>query len=67
MARQTYSVQALVWCVTPTPRMDSNLQQQAKFIEMFTPDNPLTEEIEAGQIWQNVVIVCKSKAWNHTV
>jgi hypothetical protein len=48
-------VKAVVWCVLPQPRMDSTLQAQAKFIDMFTVDN------EKGKIWSNVVIICKGK------
>ena len=53
-----YNVKAVVWCILPTVRMDANLQAQAKFINMFTPEN------EAGKIWTNVVIVCKGKVRN---
>eukprot|EP00092_Neocalanus_flemingeri_P004241 GFUD01004561.1.p1 GENE.GFUD01004561.1~~GFUD01004561.1.p1 ORF type:complete len:421 (+),score=123.54 GFUD01004561.1:440-1702(+) len=56
-----YNVKAVVWCIMPTPRMDANLQAQAKFIDMFTPDDEKTAENEAGQIWNNVVIICKGK------
>ena len=48
-------VKAVVWCVLPQPRMDSTLQAQAKFIDMFTDKN------DKGQIWANVVIICKGK------
>ena len=56
-----YNVKAVVWCIMPTPRMDANLQAQAKFIDMFTPDDEKTPENEAGKIWNNVFIVCKGK------
>ena len=56
-----YCVKAVVWCIMPTPRMDANLQAQAKFIDMFTPDDPNTAENEEGKIWNNVVIICKGK------
>jgi len=56
-----YNVKAVVWCIMPTPRMDANLQAQAKFIDMFTPDDDKTSENEAGKIWNNVVIICKGK------
>jgi len=55
------SIKAVLWFVMPTPRMDSMLQQQAKFIESFTTEDESTREKEAGQIWTNVVIVCKGK------
>lgn len=58
---QEYCVKAVVWCIMPTPRMDANLQAQAKFIDMFTPDDEKTTENEAGKIWNNVVIICKGK------
>jgi len=48
-------VKAVVWCVLPQPRMDSTLQAQAKFIDMFT------DKSDKGKIWANVVIVCKGK------
>ena len=48
-------VKAVVWCVLPQPRMDSTLQAQAKFIDMFTDKN------DKGKIWANVVIICKGK------
>ena len=56
-----YNMKAVVWCIMPTPRMDANLQAQAKFIDMFTPDDEKTSENEAGKIWNNVVIICKGK------
>lgn len=34
-----YNILAVIWCVLPQPRMDSTLQNQAKFIDMFTMDN----------------------------
>jgi len=45
-------VAAVVWCVLPQIRMDSVLQAQARFIDMFT---------DKGRIWSNVVILCKGK------
>ena len=48
-------VKAVVWCVLPQPRMDSTLQAQAKFIDMFT------DKKDKGKIWSNVVIICKGK------
>lgn len=60
-ANHLYNVKAVVWCIMPTPRMDANLQAQAKFIDMFTPDDEKTPENEAGRIWNNVVIICKGK------
>ena len=45
----------------PTPRMDAILQAQADFIDMFTMEDESTAKVEAGQIWPNVVIVCKGK------
>ena len=59
-----YCVKAVVWCIMPTPRMDANLQAQAKFIDMFTPDDPNTPQNEEGRIWKNVVIICKGKVEN---
>ena len=56
-----YKVRAVVWNVMPTPRMDAILQAQAEFIDMFTMEDEKTVKIEAGQIWPNVVIVCKGK------
>jgi len=60
-ANHLYCVKAVVWCIMPTPRMDANLQAQATFIDMFTPDDEKTSVNEAGKIWNNVVIVCKGK------
>ena len=40
----------------PTPRMDAMLQQQAKYIDTFTTEDESTREMEAGMIWENVVI-----------
>ena len=42
-------VHAIVWTVSPTPRMDAKLQKQAHFINQFGE----------GHIWQNVIIVAK--------
>ena len=39
---------------------DGNLKKSAvRFIESFTMEDESTREKEAGQIWNNVVIVCK--------
>ena len=43
------NVHAIVWTVSPTPRMDAKLQKQANFINQFGE----------GVIWKNVVIVAK--------
>jgi hypothetical protein len=48
-------VKAVVWCVLPQPRMDTTLQAQAKFIDMFTVED------DKGRIWSNVIIICKGK------
>ena len=42
-------VHAIVWTVSPTPRMDAKLQKQANFINQFGD----------GMIWRNVVIIAK--------
>jgi len=56
MQKNTLSkVKAVIWCVVPQPRMDSTLQAQANFIDMFTT------ETDKGRIWSNVIIVCKGK------
>jgi len=47
-----HKVAAVVWCVLPQIRMDSVLQAQARFIDMFT---------DKGRIWSNVIILCKGK------
>ena len=51
----------MVWCVMPTPRMDAVLQEQANYIHQFVTDDENTEENEEGNIWNNVLIVCKGK------
>ena len=56
-----------MWCVMPTPRMDAILQAQADFIDMFTMEDESTAKVEAGQIWPNVVIVCKGKVTQNNV
>ena len=39
---------------------DGNLKKSlVRFIESFTMEDESTREKEAGQIWNNVVIVCK--------
>ena len=43
------NVHAIVWTISPTPRMDAKLQKQANFINQFGE----------GKIWKNVVIVAK--------
>ena len=50
---QLHSVKAVVWCVTPQPRMDATLQAQARFIDTFTVGE------DSGKIWSNVLIHCK--------
>ena len=42
-------VHAIVWTVSPTPRMDAKLQKQANFINQFGD----------SMIWRNVVIIAK--------
>ena len=56
-----YQVKCVVWCVMPTPRMNSVLQEQANYIHQFITDDENTTENEAGRIWNNVLIVCKGK------
>lgn len=56
-----FNLKAVLWCVSPTPRMDAMLQQQAQYINTFTAEDASTREKEAGAIWDNVVIVCKGK------
>ena len=34
--RKIYNICAVIWSVLPQPRMDSTLQSQAQFIDMFT-------------------------------
>jgi len=55
------NVKAVLWFITPTPRMDAILQKQAEFIEQFTLEDPSTREKEAGLMWSNTVVVCKGK------
>jgi len=55
------NVKAVLWFITPTPRMDAILQKQAEFIEQFTMEDDTTREKEAGLMWSNTVIVCKGK------
>jgi len=55
------TVKAVLWFITPTPRMDAILQKQAEFIEQFTMEDDSTREKEAGLMWSNTVIVCKGK------
>ena len=39
--------------------MEFEKKSAARFIESFTMEDESTREKEAGQIWNNVVIVCK--------
>ncbi|XP_059094666.1 uncharacterized protein LOC131889555 isoform X1 [Tigriopus californicus] len=50
---ESYNIQAVIWNVLPQPRMDSTLQRQAAFIDMFTVDEA------KGKIWTKVIIVAK--------
>ena len=51
--KSIYNIKAVIWCVLPQPRMDSTLQAQAEFIDMFTVEQ------EKGRIWSNVVVIAK--------
>ena len=42
-------IKAVIWNVIPNVRLDSVLSKQARLIDMFMP----------GEIWNNVIIVCK--------
>ena len=43
----------------PRTKDDNPKRNVFRFIESFTTEDESTREKEAGQIWTNVVIVCK--------
>jgi energy-coupling factor transporter ATP-binding protein EcfA2 len=46
-------IHAIIWCITPEPKEDTRLSEQARFISMFE-----NEERERS-IWENVIILAR--------
>ena len=55
-ANHCNNAKAVIWCITPTLKMDTNLQAQAEFIQMLSQNGK-----EPWKIWNNVVIICAGK------